>query len=98
MSKWTVLRDDSKNVVTKVKKVGLVDKKIKNIVSLPVDKLKEESDTLYEKKVAQEESLIAAYDEKKLKSKDLIKQAKNIKKREADKAAKSASKEVLVEA
>lgn len=38
--------------------------------------MKKESDALYAAKVAREESLLAAYDAKKLKSKALIKEAK----------------------
>lgn len=64
---------------------------IRNVKSLDVDKLKEIGDSHYEEKANYENSLVEAYKNKKLKSKDLIKQARTIK-AEKDKAARKAEK------
>ena len=53
--------------------------------------LNKESDELYAQKVAEEDSLLAAFENKRLKSKKLIKQALRIKKERAS-AAEKASK------
>lgn len=64
---------------------------IRNVETLSVDKLKEESDKLFDKRNQNNAELILAFKEKKLKSKKLIKKAKALKKKEKEAAqAKSA--------
>lgn len=59
---------------------------IRNTTALSTKELKEESNTLYDKKNMEEEQLLDAFANKQLKSKMLIKQALKIKKtREGDK-------------
>lgn len=53
--------------------------------------LNKESDELYAQKIAEEDSLLAAFEDKRLKSKKLIKQALRLKKERAS-AAEKASK------
>ena len=60
---------------------------IKNLVSQSVEDLKKEGDMAYLLKEAKNKSLIEAYENKKLKSKELIKQAKALKE-EKNKAKK----------
>lgn len=80
MSKWTSIytnapvnkkSDAEKRVANKV-----ADKMIRNVVRLNAEAAKKESDAHYAEKIAREESLLAAYDAKKLKSARLIKEAK----------------------
>lgn len=55
----------------------------KNAVKLKEKQLIEEAQAAYEKKIAEENALIEAYDAKKLKSKDAIRRAKAIKAKRA---------------
>ena len=68
---------------------------INNTKTLSIKKLKEKSDELFKVEKAKEDSLLAAFDNKQLKSKQLIKQALRIKKERAkidNKNAKQYSK------
>lgn len=51
---------------------------IRNTKTLDLKGLKEESDKLFDEKKAKEDSLINAYNDKKLKSKSLIREAQNL--------------------
>ena len=54
------------------------------------DELKNYSEKSYQEKIAEEDNLVKAYDEKKLKSKALIKEARAIKSRREKKNKKKA--------
>lgn len=60
---------------------------IKNVKTMDLESLKEHSDKIFSEKKAEDESLLEAFDNKKLKSKALIKRALQLKK-ERDKAEK----------
>ena len=55
-----------------------IDTILRTTPSLKIDDLKEEGLKAYEEKVAKENKLIEAYNNKKLKSRKLIKQARHI--------------------
>lgn len=61
---------------------------IKNTRSKSYEDLKKESNAAYEAAEARKANLLQAYEDKKLKSKALIKEAQAIKKAQAEKAAK----------
>ena len=61
---------------------------IKNTRSKSYEDLKKESNAAYEAAEARKADLLQAYEDKKLKSKALIKEAQAIKKAQAEKAAK----------
>lgn len=61
---------------------------IKNTRSKSYEDLKKESNAAYEAVEARKADLLQAYEDKKLKSKALIKEAQAIKKAQAEKAAK----------
>lgn len=63
---------------------------IRTVVTLSEDEMKKASNELYEARTIEEDNLIAAYDSKKLKSKRLIKQARNLKKLREEAAKKAA--------
>ena len=63
---------------------------IRNTQSKTLEELKKEGDELFATKQAQDASLLAAYKEKRLKSKEAIKQAKALLKTEEKAAAKKA--------
>ena len=101
MSKWTkvVFTKEEKVEETpaqKKQRIAAFEKAIKNTKSLSAEDLKKESDMLYAKKVATEDSLLKAFEDKKLKSNNAIKQALRIKK-EREKQNKNAkqSKETV---
>ena len=89
MSKgWTTVftnKDESPSTSTKTQKH--FENTIRNTKSLTIDKLKAEGDIAYAEKIAKEDNLLAAFDNKILKSKSAIKQAIRIKK-EREAAAK----------
>lgn len=82
MGKWTtVFTNATKDTRTDAQKRAAnkaVNKMLRNTASKSVADMKKESDALYEAQVAREDSLLAAYEEKKLKSATLIKEAKGI--------------------
>lgn len=87
--------EDEKSKQTRAK---TATRMIRTVVTLSEDEMKKVSNELYEARTAEEDNLIAAYDLKKLKSKRLIKQARNLKKlREeaAKKAAEAQAKETV---
>lgn len=55
----------------------------KNAIRLKEEELIKEAQAAYEKKIAEENALIEAYDAKKLKSKDAVRRAKAIKAKRA---------------
>ena len=79
-----------KKVEKKVKKLDL-----RHISKLSFDELKKEGDKLYIKKLETEDHLVDAYNNKRVKSQTLVKQAKTIiarREKEAEEAAKQAAK------
>lgn len=72
----------------KVRKARHFDKTIRTTETPTIDQLKRINDYNYEIKVAEEEKLLRAFDEKKVKSKAAIKQAIRIKKERAAEAEK----------
>jgi hypothetical protein len=62
---------------------------IKNVTSEKIEKLEENAERDFLAAEASKQSLLSAYNEKKLKSKALIKQARNIKSRKAATVAKN---------
>lgn len=70
---------------------------IRNTKTLSVVDLKKESDELYDKVVAEEDKLLAAFADKKIKSKAAIKQALKIKKARAKEHLSSKNTEASTE-
>jgi hypothetical protein len=64
----------------------------KNIKSKSFEDLKKEGDNLYLERVAQEDHLVDAYNDGRVKSKDAARQAKSIIKRREKEAAEAAAK------
>ena len=60
------------------KSIRVKDNLNRNNKSLSFEDLKKEGDKLYDKKVAEENKLVQAYEDKKLKNKQLIKKARDI--------------------
>lgn len=91
MSKWTMVTERATKLTTaEVSKTDKAANRIlKSVKRLSTEELKKTSDASYAAKVAREDSILAAYADKKLKSKALIKEAKAIK-ASRDKAAKKA--------
>ena len=65
---------------------------------LSEEQMKKASDERYAAKIAREESLLAAYEEKKLKSKKLIRETRAIKARREKEAAEAKKKDTVVDA
>lgn len=84
-SKVKTVNDVIDNSTTKEKETREQSFKllIHNTKTLSIKKLKEKSDELFKVEKAKEDSLLAAFDNKQLKSKKLIKQALRIKKERA---------------
>jgi hypothetical protein len=81
-------KDTTPSTPTKVTKH--FENTIRNTKSLSIDSLKAENDKAYEDKIAKEENLLWAFDNKLFKSKTSIKQAIKIKKEREAAAKKSA--------
>ena len=88
MSQWqTVYCNSSNSPKTKAERTKvdrIASNAIRNVKSLKIEELKKHGDELYDIHVAKEENLISAYNDKRLKSKALIKQAKKIIKKRAE--------------
>ena len=67
----------------KVRKAHKIDNTIKSMKTPTAEQLKRESEFAYEVKTLEEEKLLRAFDEKKIKSKAAIKQALRIKRERA---------------
>ena len=76
--KWTVV-STNKLVSGKEIKPTKAQNILKNVNSKSYDDLKKVADKHYNEKITRENSLIQAYEDKKLKSKTLIKEAKSLK-------------------
>lgn len=85
MNNWKIIRNDT--VHSSKKQLKMV-KNFKNLKTMNAEELKEYGNELYNIKVAREDSLIAASDEKKLKSEALIAEVKKIKNEREKKAKK----------
>ena len=59
----------------------VAERMIKNVKRLSLEDLKKAGDKAYDERVKREQSLLQAYDEKKLKSPKLIEEAKALKKK-----------------
>ena len=75
----------------KVRKARRVDNFIRSTKSLKVEELKKAGDEHYAQQVSKEDALLDAFENKRLKSKELIKQAIKIKKDRAKVEAKKAA-------
>ena len=82
MSKWTKIPTVN-DIPSSKKNSKIADRKAKNIIrntkKLSYDDLVKENLALYDMKQAKEDSLLAAYEDKRLKSKELIKEAHKLK-------------------
>ena len=100
MGQWqTIYCNMSNSPRTKTERVRhdrITSNAIKTVKSLKLDEMKKHGDELYDIHVAKEDNLINAYNDKRLKSKALIKQAKKIIKKRAE--ALVADPEAKVEA
>lgn len=78
MSKWETVFSNKGTVNGSVAS-QVTNTKLNSVKSKTIPELKKESEKLFTAKVEKENSLVAAYEEKKLKSKALIKEGKRIK-------------------
>ena len=78
MSKWETVFSN-KGTVNNGAVSQVTNTKLNTVKSKSVPELKKESEKLFAAKIAKENSLVDAYEEKKLKSKALIKEGKRIK-------------------
>ena len=78
MSKWEVVFSNKGTVNSNVASL-VTHTKLNTVKSKSVPELKKESEKLFAAKIEKENSLVAAYEENKLKSKALIKEGKRIK-------------------
>ena len=83
----TIYTNKDTTPATTIKAERHFNNTIRNTPSLPVEKLKANSEAAYVKKIAEEDKLLDAFDNKLLKSKNAIKQAIQLKK-EREAAAK----------
>ena len=81
--KWKTIRNDALKKLTKEERVRQ-DRSFANLINntktLSVKDLKAESRELYAAKIAEEDKLLEAFDNKRLKSKSAVRQALRIKK------------------
>ncbi len=100
MGQWqTIYCNMSNSPRTKAERVRndrITNNAIKTVKSLKLDEMKKHGDELYDIKVLHENALLDAYKEKRLKSKNLIKQAKKLIKKRAE--AQPTDLEMKVEA
>ena len=78
MSKWETVFSN-KGTVNNCAVSQVTNTKLSTVKSKTIPELKKESEKLFAAKIEKENSLVAAYEEKKLKSKALIKEGKRIK-------------------
>ena len=78
MSKWETIFSNKGTVNSNVASL-VTNTKLNSVKSKSVPELKKESEKLFAIREEKENSLVAAYEEKKLKSKALIKEGKRIK-------------------
>ena len=78
MSKWETVFSN-KGTINNGAVSQITNTKLNTVKSKSVPELKKESEKLFAAKIEKENSLVAAYEEKKLKSKALIKEGKRIK-------------------
>jgi hypothetical protein len=86
MSKWELVGTNdigfgkSETVQERNRREEKFRKAIRNEQKLTYKKLEEKTDATFKAKIASDEQLLQAFTEKKLKSKELIKKAKSLKK------------------
>lgn len=90
---WTLVLENTSVSKNETKgKEQKVNRILKNVKSKSYEELKKDADAAYEVAEARKASLLQAYEDKKLKSKALIKEAQAIKKEQAKAAEKAAKK------
>ena len=93
---WTTIYTNAdkttENTRVKINRAHKFDNVIKSIKTPTYEELKREFDQIYEAKCAEDEYLLQGFDQKKLKSKKLVKQALKLKKEREKAAAKEAKK------
>lgn len=92
MSKWEVVFSNKGTVNSNVASL-VTNTKLNSVKSKSVPELKKESEKLFAIREERENSLVTAYEEKKLKSKALIKEGKRIKAKRDKKTGGKASAE-----
>ena len=93
MSKWETVFSN-KGTVNSNAVSQVTNTKLNTVKSKTITELKKESEKLFAAKIEKENSLVAAYEEKKLKSKALIKEGKRIKAKRDKKTSGKAPAEV----
>ena len=89
---WTLVLENTSVSKNETKgKEQKVNRILKNVKSKSYEELKKDADAAYDAAESRKKNLLQAYEDKKLKSKTLIKEAKAIKK-ELDKAARKKDK------
>ena len=90
---WTFMKGNTNVSRTETRgKDQRVRRIVENVRSKSYEELKKDADTAYEVAEARKASLLQAYEDKKLKSKALIKEAQAIKKEQAKAAERAAKK------
>ena len=90
---WTLVKTNTSVSRNETKgKEQRVNRIVKNVRSKSYEDLKKDADAAYDAAEARKVSLLQAYEDKKLKSKALIKEAQAIKKAQAKAAEKAAKK------
>ena len=87
---WEKVFDNS--IGSTIKKTNKNFEKMMKEKPMTYDELKNQGDSLYSKKVAYENQIVTLYDEKKLKSKNLIKEARYIKSKREEEEKEKAEK------
>lgn len=93
MSKWEVVFSNKGTVNSNVASL-VTNTKLSTVKSKTIPELKKESEKLFAIREERENSLVTAYEEKKLKSKALIKEGKRIKAKRDKKTSGKAPAEV----
>ena len=87
---WEKVFDNS--IGSTIKKTNKNFERMMKEKPMTYDELKNQGDSLYSKKVAYENQIVTLYDEKKLKSKNLIKEARYIKSKREEEEKEKAEK------
>lgn len=103
MSKWTLVRTnalgfgDQETKEQKARRMRKFDNMIRNTKVKTEEELKKDADKAFRAEQERKDALVAAYDAKKLKSKDAIKEARAIKRKKNNKKADSALEAAMVQ-
>ena len=102
MSKWTLVGTnalgfgDQETKEQKARRMQKFDNMIRNTNVKTEEELKKDADKAFKAEQERKDALVAAYDAKKLKSKDAIKEARAIKRKKNNKKADSTPEVVTV--